>query len=411
MSLEINLSLSGGGVKGIAQLGGLKAIEEAGIEIVSVAGSSAGAIIAALYGAGYTCNNLKQVIFDQDLTYFKDDLSLVRLIRQFGLYKGDAFLNWMKEKLAAKGVRTFSDLDKEVKIIATDATYRKAKVFSQQTSPCLSVAKAVRMAMSIPIFYTPCSYQTNSYVDGGVMNNLPLQTFVSSQRPTLGLLLVDKESNQPVVIDNVLDYLTNLVEMVMTVNEVRQIELTDAYVIPIQIVDINVIDFSLSQAEKEQLYKLGYQQVREELSYFKDRHTTKTKINSAKQIPATTIEIEEYSRELIDYITKKVDVSQIDGIVTTRADDYLLAYLVAKGLRKKFSVCELDEEQNYSYNQINPDDNLVVVNLRQLSQRQTNQLTKLVTNLGAKIIAAFFFLGQGRNKKLEDIPRYTLYQS
>ncbi|AGB42450.1 putative esterase of the alpha-beta hydrolase superfamily [Halobacteroides halobius DSM 5150] len=412
--LRINLSISGGGVKGIAHLGGIKALEEEGIEIVSLAGSSVGAIIATLYGAGYSIDKLKELIYQQDLEDFKDDFSIIRLFTEYGIYKGNEFLDWMAERLEAKGVRVFEDLNKEVKVIASDATYRSTKVFSKEQTPQFSVAKAVRMSMSIPIFYKPYHYNSRLYIDGGVMNNFPLQVFADSSRPTLGLILIDEKPGQPSKIDNLIDYLTNLLEMVMTVNERRQIELSDAYVISIPTLGIKVIDFSLSREEKNKLYMSGYQQVKDNLDYFIDRKLPADfRGKNNRQLEGTTVEIEEYSQVMEGYIRKQVKLKQIDGIVTLNDDNYLFAYLVAKRLGKKFTVIDLDGRDSYShYNRIESDDTVLFVNFIQPTRNKIKGLLHFIWNQGARAKAGYFFIGQRKKIRVykQEFPVHNYYK-
>ncbi|MGM0502339.1 MAG: patatin-like phospholipase family protein, partial [Bacillota bacterium] len=149
--MKINLALSGGGIKGIAHLGGLKALEENDIEVVSIAGSSVGSIIASLYGAGYSCLELQNLLYQQDFSEFKDGFlfNLYRLIFNYGVYKGSRILNWLEMKLKDKGVVNFSDLTKDVKIVVSDINHCSPIVFSKQKTPQCSVAKAVRMSLSI----------------------------------------------------------------------------------------------------------------------------------------------------------------------------------------------------------------------------------------------------------------------
>ncbi|MCK8828576.1 patatin-like phospholipase family protein [Natroniella acetigena] len=378
--MEVNLSLNGGGIKGISHVGGLKALEEEGIEIKAIAGSSAGAIIAALYGAGYSCDELEGIMYRVDFNKFKDGFSLFRLIKDYGLYSGQYFWRWIEARLAAKGINKFKDLRMNVKIITSEVTYSKEQVFSKTETPEAFVAEAVRMSMGIPIFYAPYRYQSQLYVDGGVMNNLPLNVFSEAEEPVLGFLLIEQEQKEQTEINNFVDYLTTLMNMVISVNEQRQIELSDSYIISILTGKTKATDFSLSLEEKKELYNLGYQRVKDNLDKFNDRRLGETKIFNKGEVRPTTVEIEEYSRRMTKYLKENFELERIDGIVSIIDDDYLFSYLLAKQLNKKFTVFKPEEValDDCRYNQLQPGERVIITTFL---AKEDEQLVKLATQL------------------------------
>ena len=118
-----DLVCEGGGVKGIGLAGAFSVLEEHDFRPQNVAGTSAGAITAALIAAGYTAAELKDVIFGMDFLRFRDKawedkLRLVgkgvSIFKDLGIYEGRYFEDWIGELLKAKGAETFSSL-------ATDA--------------------------------------------------------------------------------------------------------------------------------------------------------------------------------------------------------------------------------------------------------------------------------------------------
>ncbi len=116
---RVDAVFEGGGVKGIALVGAAAVVEAAGYRFNNLAGTSAGAIVAALLGAGYTAAELQSILMDLDFTTLTDPatvLSRIPLVGNYlgiltdlGMYKGDAFLQLMRVWLAAKGVKTFGD--------------------------------------------------------------------------------------------------------------------------------------------------------------------------------------------------------------------------------------------------------------------------------------------------------------
>jgi NTE family protein len=185
-----NLVFEGGGVKGVAYGGALEVLEQSQItpQIEKVAGTSAGAITAALVSIGYTAAEFIDIMMSLDFSKFEDGSDLggpLRLVEDYGWFKGDYFLNLMEsyiEQKAGDGRATFRDLTgkpgfKDLHVFGTDLSQQAVQEFSAQTTPNVAVADAVRISMSIPFFFEARSYEENVYCDGGVLNNYPISTF------------------------------------------------------------------------------------------------------------------------------------------------------------------------------------------------------------------------------------------
>jgi len=115
-NLNADAVFEGGGVKGIGLVGGVAVAEERGYKWVNVAGTSAGAIVAALLAAGYTAPEIEEVLKELDYNRFKDTSPLDRvplvgpvasLIFENGIYEGKFFENWMRGLLQEKNVKMF----------------------------------------------------------------------------------------------------------------------------------------------------------------------------------------------------------------------------------------------------------------------------------------------------------------
>ncbi|MGH7620806.1 MAG: patatin-like phospholipase family protein, partial [Gemmatimonadaceae bacterium] len=229
----VDLVCEGGGVKGIGLAGAYSLLEERGYKPQNLAGTSAGAITAALIAAGYGASELKDIIFGLDFRRFEDPGwedripgvgKVLSVLIEEGVFKGDDFLDWMRKVLADKGVHTFSDLKTEytdpkytsrLQVIASDTSARQLLVLPRDAQQLgyapeeLEVALAVRMSMSIPIFFEPVrveNTQTNHehvIVDGGMLSNFPVWLFDCDDEetpdwPTFGLLLVEPDPKVPI---------------------------------------------------------------------------------------------------------------------------------------------------------------------------------------------------------------------
>lgn len=192
--LKIGLVLSGGGAKGYAHVGVLKVIEESGLKIDYIGGTSMGAIVGGLYASGYNAEQLEEIIKEidfnelifnekqrKDVPFFNkefDDkylLSLAikdsKLSLPKGLSKGQGTLNLLSEYLSHTHNQTdFTRLDIPFICIGTDLETGKQKIFNSGFLP-----KAVMASGAYPTLFNPLEIDGHFYTDGGVVNNFPVQ--------------------------------------------------------------------------------------------------------------------------------------------------------------------------------------------------------------------------------------------
>jgi len=187
-----NLVFEGGGVKGIAYVGALHELEKRNItkNIKRVGGASAGAINAVLVALDYSLDETQEILSQLDFNNFMDDSWGVvrdakRLIHEFGWYKGDFFRSWIGNLIRQKAGNehaTFNDLKnrgfRDLFLVGTNLSTRFAEVFSTEHTPRMRIADAVRISMSIPLFFTAVrNIRHDVYVDGGVFENYPIKLF------------------------------------------------------------------------------------------------------------------------------------------------------------------------------------------------------------------------------------------
>src|SRR5512139_2302240 len=191
-----NLVFEGGGVKGLAYVGALQALQDKGIlpKIARVGGTSAGAICALLVGLNYPIERIRETFMNLDFKKFLDDSWGVvrdsdRLLNDFGWYKGDFFRAWAADAVAAQtgnSESTFNDIAdmknkkgfRDLYFMGTNLSTRYAEVFSAEHTPRMCIADAVRISMSIPLFFAAKrSMRGDVYVDGGALDNYPVKLF------------------------------------------------------------------------------------------------------------------------------------------------------------------------------------------------------------------------------------------
>lgn len=188
-----NLIFEGGGVKGIAYIGAMQVMEQRQIlkSIKRVGGTSAGAINALLFALGYTIAEQREILASTDFKAFMDDSfgyirDIRRLATEFGWNRGEVFKGWIGEKIAAKlgsPSATFKDLadagQPALYMIGTNLSTGFAEVFSAERHARMPLATAVRISMSIPLFFAAFRHgdREDVYVDGGCIRNYPIKIF------------------------------------------------------------------------------------------------------------------------------------------------------------------------------------------------------------------------------------------
>jgi len=308
----------GGGVKGLAFVGALAAAEEElGIrEWVSVAGTSAGAIVASLLAAGYDAAELRELIGGIDYRRFADYGPGGRFIggplnalRRRGIARGEYFKGWLSERLAESTLgdadATFAALERHdlpadlpaerreaarfrLRVIASDVSEGRMLVLPQDIASFedddgnalrpenLRIVDAVRMSMSFPFFYDPVKLRRDGrehlIVDGGLLSNYPIWLFDSPtgvKRHTWGFRL------HPGIGDFVPDYrrigrplwelplAKAILHASMSAWDQRLERSSAVRTISIPTGNVGTLDFNLGESDREALYLGGHDVARD----------------------------------------------------------------------------------------------------------------------------------------------------
>lgn len=188
---KIGLALGGGGAKGAAEVGVLKVLEEAGIHVDCIAGASIGAIVGGLYAAGYSAAELDSLFQTQEwfslLTDRKASLSsepyktidgvtyifgfpvMDKNSRGFGIMRGGRIEQILDSMVSVRGCTDFESLRIPFRCVAADIRTAEEVVISEGL-----VCKGLRASMAIPGIFKPVPQDDYLLVDGGMLNNLPV---------------------------------------------------------------------------------------------------------------------------------------------------------------------------------------------------------------------------------------------
>ncbi len=160
--MRVGIVLSGGGARGIAHIGVIKALEEKGVQIAAISGTSAGAVIGALYAYGYQPEEILDMI--QKTSFLR---SLRPALTKVGLLKIEnlrhIFLKYMPEN-------DFGRLKIPLTVAATDINKGETTFFSRG-----ELIMPILASCCVPVLFQPLKYGDGLYVDGGILDNLPVE--------------------------------------------------------------------------------------------------------------------------------------------------------------------------------------------------------------------------------------------
>ena len=246
----IGVALSGGGARGIAHLGVLKAFNEAGIFPNLVSGTSSGSITGALYCAGYTPDESLKIIQDtRALSVFRPSFSWKGLLKIDKL--GDVLRNYLPT--------TFEELKVPLTVVATEINEGKTVYFNSG-----QLIRTILASSSIPVAFKPVEIDGKNYVDGGILNNLPAEALKDRVTTLIGV------SCNPYGYIEKLDNAKHLMErsalLAINGNTMKSRALCDVFIEPQQLTKFS--GFKLSQAR--QIFDEGYKFATENIISYTD---------------------------------------------------------------------------------------------------------------------------------------------
>ena len=280
--MKLGIALSGGGIRGIAHAGVLKALEDNGIKIDIIGGTSAGSLVASLYAMGYSPYYIYILFkrYAKELVYISSG-PIVSGIGNFmmnrkntiqGLKTGKS-LETIYNKIAyKKGIQKLNQIKMPIVIPSIDIMNSKEYVFTnyipggiEDTSQYITnitVGKAVRASSSFPAVFTPCEFENHAFMDGGVLDNVPVYEVKKQGADKVIAVKFDSD---------VIDEKSNLMDIVMKTIDImgskiseESLEMSD-YVLNVYTDKVGLLDIE----KLDKCYQYGYQCVIENLEKIK----------------------------------------------------------------------------------------------------------------------------------------------
>jgi predicted patatin/cPLA2 family phospholipase len=260
------ICLSGGGEKGIAFIGALKYLTKNTklnlSKITNWLGTSVGSIISFFFCLGYSIDEIEEFILNFNFGILEKSLiiDVDTFLTNYGLDDGTKIMyiiiNFLKLKLNVNDI-TFIELynitKKNLSMIGTNYTKGTEVCFNHINYPTLSVIKAIRISISVPLLFTPVLYNNDYYVDGGIINNLPIK--YCDPKTSLGIYLKFTCNNK---FDNIISYMSGCVNIMF--DSLTEKDCSN----PLNIITIDNnftnlgINFDITKEIKEDIIKNGY---------------------------------------------------------------------------------------------------------------------------------------------------------
>ena len=273
--MSIGICFAGGGIKGVAHIGALKALEEENIKFDYIAGTSSGSIVACLYSVGYNSDEIYEIFkkYINKINYFeiKNVIKLIfgilikRKIIITGLNSGKKIEKLINKECAKKEINNINQINKNLLIpcvnLKTGDVYifssiknRNRKEYSDNIiyKNNINIGKAVRASCSYPGVFSPCIIEDNYMVDGGIRENVPWKELKECGAQKVISIVFQNEIKEKNKID-MFDVISGSMELLC--RELSNYELNGAdYLLKIKTKNIQLLD----KTKLNYLYNLGY---------------------------------------------------------------------------------------------------------------------------------------------------------
>ena len=283
--MKIGLCLSGGGIKGAAHIGAIKALEESNIKIDCIAGTSSGSIVASMYAMGYRSDEIfeffkvygKEISKINWLLIFKLILGLLfrKKICIEGLNDGNKLGEIVNKQAARKNIKLISDIKMTLLITSVNLYDGSINLFTSLKNDRnysdkviainnIEIGKAVQASCAYPGIFCPVNIDDKKLVDGGIRENTPWKDLKKIGAEKI-ISIVFEEEKRPKKKVNILDCITGSMGIMM--HELYNYEIEGIeYLLKINTRDVWLLDIE----KTEELYNLGYETTKKEINKIKE---------------------------------------------------------------------------------------------------------------------------------------------
>ncbi len=278
------LCLAGGGIKGICHVGAIKAFEEEGIKFDCISGTSSGSIVASMYAAGLTSDEMYDIFKKYAKEVSKINYIIIlkliygiifkRKIIIDGLNKGKKIKNILNKELLKKDIRNISDIKIPLIIPSVNVYDGSIYMFSSLKDNRnysddvvnindIDIGEAVQASCAYPGVFCPVDYKDVKLVDGGVRENIPWKELKEIGAEKVVSIVFESEKKEKINI-NMLDCITKSMGILM--HELYNYEIEDIdYLIKVKTKDISLLEV----CKLDELYEVGYETIKMKIKEIK----------------------------------------------------------------------------------------------------------------------------------------------
>lgn len=285
--MNYGICFSGGGIKGAAHIGAIKALEEENLKFDYISGTSSGSIIATLYAAGYSSDEMLKFFkkYAKKIKYVDPKNILILLINLFikrrivikGFNEGTIIEKLLNKELNKKNIKNISDIKKELLIPSIDINTGEINVFISKENRAkyldniiyinnVNIGKAVRASCSYPVVFSPCKIDGKQLVDGGLRENVPWKLTKEKGADKVLSIIFDEEKNKKNYCKNILEVASNSLGILC--HEISNYDLEGAdYLLKIKTEKVQLLDYK----KIDELYLKGYEQTKNKIKEIKNK--------------------------------------------------------------------------------------------------------------------------------------------
>ncbi|HEY8402364.1 MAG TPA: patatin-like phospholipase family protein [Cytophagaceae bacterium] len=236
---KIGLVMSGGGARGVAHLGAIKAFEERGLKPDIISGVSSGAIVGALYASGMKPEQVMELLVKTKIyRYIRPAFS------KFGFLNIEKLLRIYQLHLP---IKTFEELYLRLYISAADLREGKTVYFEEG-----DLIKAILASTCLPVIFAPLEVDNRLLVDGGIMNNLPVEPLIDTCELILGVHV--NPANPNFKVSSIKSMIERTFHLAIQNNVRQRAPFCHIFIEPPELIKYGLFDI----AKAEEIFKLGY---------------------------------------------------------------------------------------------------------------------------------------------------------
>ena len=275
--MKLGIALSGGGIRGIAHAGVLKALEDNGIKVDIIGGTSSGSMIAMLYASGYSPSHIYRLFkkYSKDIAKVNTkpiikSYMLNKRITLKGLNTGNNVEDLFNQVINKQGIYKMKDIKMPVVIPTVDLMNCKEYVFTnnppedkEKYITDIEVGKAIRASSSFTAVFSPCEYKEHAFIDGGALDNIPIKEV---KKQGADIVIGVKFNSEEITKDsNIMDMTMKTIDIMgekISEDNIKQANyILNVYTDKTGLLDVDKLD---------SCYKYGYNAVIENLDEIKE---------------------------------------------------------------------------------------------------------------------------------------------